>query len=203
MNLLVFFCSLFNTPNKTPNKEVSKLMGLLSLVAIAIDNITTNNPRRSQLKQIANGVNIVLQDTSNLMATAVEIACDPEICHHLRLGLPILDTHPAFNEYFNLSQVILSICIDLGSCNPTFQSLNCPFQQLLAPPAKKEDDKGQGQGQGNKKANKRRNKDERVLADNQTNGNKKKFKCSNPVNWVEVKNDNSKWKLLGHQCVVV
>ena len=203
VNLLVFFRLLFNTPNETPNEGVSDLMGLLSLVAIAINNITTNNPRRSQLKQIANGVNIILQNTTNLMATAVEIAFDPEIRHNLRLGLPIMDTHPAFNEYFNLSQVVLSMCNDLSSCNPTFQSLNCPFLQLPAPPAKKEDDKGQGQGHGNKKANKRRNKDERVVADNQNVGDKKKFKRSNPVNWVEVKNDDSKWKLSGHQCVVV
>jgi hypothetical protein len=101
VNLLVFFRLLFNTANETPNKEVSNLMGLLSLVAIAINNITTNNPRRSQLKQIANGINIILQNTTNLVATTVEIAFDPEIPHHIQLGLPIYNTHPAFNKYFS------------------------------------------------------------------------------------------------------
>jgi hypothetical protein len=116
-------------------------MGLLSLVTMAINNITTYTPRCAKLKQVNNGVNVILQNTANLVATAIEIAFDPDIRLSIRQGFPIYDTHPSFVEYFNLSQVIQTMCNDLGSGNPTFQSLNCPFLQLPTPPAKREEGK--------------------------------------------------------------
>ncbi len=156
INLLVFFRLLFNTPNETPNEEVLDLMGLLSLVTMAIKNMTTNTPR-AQLKQVNNGVNVILQNTANLVATAIEIAFDPNIRLSIRQGFPIYDTHPSFVEYFNLSQVIQTMCNDLGSGNPTFQSLNGPFLQLPTPPAKREEVKDKVKDKDKSKPNPTRN----------------------------------------------
>jgi hypothetical protein len=85
------------------------------------------------------------------------------------------------------------------------QCLNCPFLHLPAPPARKEEGKSQGQGHGqnNIKPNKKQDKDGKVVGNNQTDGDKKKFKRSNAVNWVEVQLDDPTWKLPSHQRIVV
>jgi hypothetical protein len=193
VNMLIFLRLLYDTPDNLPNEHVSDLMGLLSGLATSITHITTNNTRRSQLRQVPNGIAFILQTATNLVATAAEIAFNPDIRRNIKGRHQIYDNHAAFNEYLNLSQVIQAMTLDLGSANPTFQCLHCPFLQLPCPAPTS----GPPKSVPNKA--KKRDKDGQALIPERRTT---RYQRANPVNWVDLKNDDPSWKISAHQCLM-
>jgi hypothetical protein len=159
--------------------------------------------QKATLSRIPNGVAYFLKAAANLMASAVDVCFNPDIVHHVMLGKSVYDSHPAFDEYFNLLRQVTPMCHDLRSAQPTFLSFQCAFLLQITGPAPRPHEQSSPKETDTKKR-KRTRKTDQDRPKPTSHPRPTQTPAGPTLEWIElVKPDDKEWRITAHKCILV